>query len=270
MNILIIGCGYIGMPLAKYFVQKGHFITATTHNPTKLKLLSKIAQKSLILKGSDSSEITHLLKENKSIIVTIAADSLEDYEEAYLKTAHSIKHAACHLDEPFMVIYTSRGIVYGDHDGRWVDETASLNSTLDKSKVLIETELTFESLKNLGVKVCILRLAEVYGPSFELSSKAQKIYPASSNFYTNMVHQEDVVRAIAYAHEHKLEGIYNIVDDDHPTRQKLFDKLLEKLNVEKVDWSAKPFLLNNGNRRESNHKIKSEGFEFKYSHRVFE
>jgi nucleoside-diphosphate-sugar epimerase len=262
MNIVILGCGYIGTKLAKHFSNKGHFITTTTHNQKKLEELSKISQKSLILKGTEEGEMSLLLEENKSILLTVAADKLEDFEDAYLKTAQTIKQAAINTDQNLMLIYTSRALVYGDHNGKWVDENSDLLGQSDQAKILIETENVLQSLNKLGWKTCIFRLSEVYGPGRELESKLVNILPAESNFYTNMIHIDDVIAAIDYAYEHRLVGIYNLADDDHPTRKELYDAICSKLKVPKIDWKSDYQMISEGNRRISNHKIKSTGYNF--------
>ena len=87
MNIVIIGCGYLGMEVASIWKKHGHYVTATTRSPEKLDALSKVSQKALILKGNDEDELVPLIANNDLILVTIGADSLDHYESAYLNTA---------------------------------------------------------------------------------------------------------------------------------------------------------------------------------------
>ncbi len=272
MNIAIIGCGYIGFELAKDLVNKKYFVTATTKHSKTLDAVKPIVQKSIILEGSDINEILLILKENDIIILTVGIDKLKDFENTYLKTAQNIKKAALELDTPKMIIYTSKSVIYGDHQGRWVDEDASINAKDDESKILVDTENTLLSLKELNWKVCILRLAHIYGPNRDLTNIMKNLHdhylPGNGSFYTNMVHQKDVVGAINYVIEHQLQGIFNVVDDDHPTRQELSDFLCQKLNINKVEWDPKKADFPDANKRVSNYRIKEAGFSLSIPYKM--
>src|SRR3990167_10643836 len=98
LNIAIIGCGYLGTELARFWKQQGHFMTVTTRNSEKLDPLSKVAQKSVILKGNDEKEFLSLIANNDVLVIVIAADSPEHYESAYLKTSQIIRHLALDMD----------------------------------------------------------------------------------------------------------------------------------------------------------------------------
>lgn len=271
-NIAIIGCGYIGEAVAKDHTGKGNHVTATARTPERLEELSKVAQKSVILKGNDEDEFVPLIANNDTIIVTVAPETVEYYESAYLHTAEIFRRLALEMDLPRNLIFTSSSSVYGDHQGLWVDETSDLLAKDEQSKILIEAEKTYSSLEELGWDVCIFRFAEIYGPEKELSKKvksaASHAVPGEGNRFTNMIHKEDCVAAIHFALRYNLTGIYNLADDDHPTRKELYDQVAEKFNLSEVKWDPTVTSLHGGNKRVSNHKIKKAGYRFIYPQRI--
>jgi nucleoside-diphosphate-sugar epimerase len=273
-NIAIIGCGYIGTEVSAIWKKKGFYVTATARSPEKLDLLTRSAQKCIILKGNDEEEIIPLIANNNLLVITIAADSPEHYESAYLNTAQIMRHLALEMDMPRHLIYTSSTSVYGEHHGQWVDETSELRATSDTAKILIEAEKHYLSLQELGWHICILRLAEIYGPSRELSRRVKQLeghtLPGSGDHYTNMVHKIDCALAIDYAHRHQLEGIYNLADEDHPTRKELYNAISYKFQLPLVKWDPTHTALHTGNKRVSNHKIKAEGFAFRHPIRILD
>lgn len=273
-NIAIIGCGYIGAEVSAIWKKKGYYVTATTRNPDKLELLSRIAQKCTILRGNDEDELVPLIANNDLLLLTIAADSPEHYESAYLNTAQIMRHLALEMDMPKQLIYTSSTSVYGDHHGQWVDETSELRAASEQAKILIEAEKHYLSLEELGWRICILRLAEIYGPGRDLSTRVKQLeghtLPGSGDHYTNMIHKTDCASAIDYAHRHQLEGIYNLADEDHPTRKELYDAISHKFRLPRVQWDPTHTPLHTGNKRISNHKIKSEGFAFRHPIRILD
>lgn len=274
MNIVIIGCGYIGTEIAALFKKKGHHVTATTRHPERLEELSKVAQRCVVLKGNDEDELIPLIVDNDVVIITVAADSPDLYESAYLNTAQIFRHLALEMDSPRHLIYTSSTSVYGDHHGQWVDETSELRATSENARILMEAEKQYLSLEQLGWHVCILRLSEIYGPGRELSSRVKNlegnVLPGTGDHYTNMIHKTDCGYAIDYALRHHLEGIYNLSDDEHPHRKDLYDTVAHMFHLPKVKWDPKHASLHNGNKRVSNHKIKAEGFAFHHPHRILD
>lgn len=274
MKLLIIGCGYIGTGLALFWYNKGHTLTGITHSPKKLKVLNKILNKCIISDAKDENELLVFLKNNEAVVVTLSTDQTSEIEDSYLNTARALKQAATRLNTPKTLIYLSSSALYGDHKGQWVDERSELKTSSDSAKILIETEKVFLSLADLGWTVCVLRVSEIYGTGRELSSQIKELLegenvPKSWDNYTNMIHQEDVMEAIDYALTHKLEGIYNLTDNDHPTRHELYDKICSQLHLPKIEWEnlvAKQ--EKSANKRVSNYKIKAAGYVFRYPNRV--
>lgn len=274
VNIAIVGCGYIGSEAAAMWTRKGNHVTATTRSHERLEELSKVAQKSVILKGNDEDEFIPLIAHNDAILVATAADSPEHYESAYLHTAQIFRKLALEMDLPRDLIYTSSTSVYGDLHGLWVDESSDLQGKSEQAKILIEAEETYMSLEELGWNVCILRFAEIYGPGREIVKKIASLeghpLPGTGEQYTNMVHRSDCANAIHYALRHHLTGIFNLADDDHPTRKELYTQVSEQFHLPAVRWDPSLSSFHGGNKRVSNHKIKKAGYRFMYPHRVFE
>ena len=141
-------------------------------------------------------------------------------------------------------------------------------SQTDQGKVLIQAESLYLSLQDLGWHVAILRLAEIYGPGRELADKVRRGI-GHPEFFTNMIHRDDAAAAILYLSQQDLQGIFNLADDDHPTRQ----ELAEQLSAQQGLLAPTPpegiiQRLHSGNKRVSNHKIKSVGYTFQYPHRI--
>ena len=270
MKIAIIKAGYIGAEISAIWKKKGHQITTTTRYPEKVDHLAKISQKCVILKGTDESELAPLILNNDLILLTMSSD-VEEFEESPLQMAHAIHKIAIDRSAARRLIYTGTTAIYGDHRGMWVDEDSKLKAKTEQGLDLIEAERVLLSLKDLGWHVLILRHAEVYGPGRELTQRLRslqgKTLPGSGKTYTNMVHRYDVTAAIDYALRHHLEGIFNLADDDHPTREELYNQIAEKINLPTIDWDPN-ISWYGGNKRISNHKIKSKGFSFHYSHRT--
>ena len=85
-----------------------------------------------------------------------------------------------------------------------------------------------------------------------------------------MVRKEDVASALDYALRYQLDGIYNLADDEHPTRKELYHEMAQKMNLSDVEWDPSLAGMHSDSKRVSNHKIKAEGFSFLFPSRVFD
>jgi nucleoside-diphosphate-sugar epimerase len=272
LKIAIIGCGYVGRSLADYWKKFGYYITGTTRSKGKLNDILRHCQRAEILYSSDLDKLSQLVNENDIIVLTIGADNPEDYESVYLQTANNLSVCA-KLFPKKKLFYTSSTYVYGDHNGKWVDETSLLLNTTDPGKILIETEKKLLSLDKYGWEVLIFRLSEIYGPDREISKRVKKyqntILSGSGKNYTNMIHLDDIIKCHDYALNHKLEGIYNLTDDDHILRFELYTQVTNKFNFQSIKWDPSVKTQRN-NKRVSNHKIKADGYDFIYPNRIID
>lgn len=273
MKIAIIGCGYIGKALAIKWKNAGHSLTATIQHPKNQEPLIKLIQKIHLIKTFDEESLKPIIEQNDVIVLTLSVDSLNEYEETFLKAAEALSKIAQTTKNPKFLIYTSRTSIYGDQAGKWVDENAPLKPISEADKVLIEAEKILLGLQDYNWRVCILRLAEVYGPEYEVSQKnerlSKEIIDIYQDVFTNMVHLDDVTGLIDFVLNHKLSGIYNLSDDQHPTLKEFLKEIYQVLNLEpKTNWEnkvQKPFI---GNFRVSNHKIKRTGYRLLHPTRI--
>src|SRR3990167_9238789 len=136
MKIAIIGCGFVGIELARKLKEKKHFITATTLKEKKLKDLKNVANKAFILNSKDVELINQIVKENEVIIFSISTNSLKEISSSYLDTILAFKSAIFKNKTRKRIIYLSRTKIYGDHLGKWVDEDAKLLENIYKDKVI--------------------------------------------------------------------------------------------------------------------------------------
>lgn len=273
MNVLVVGSGYLGSKVALEFKRRKDHVTATTRTPARLEEIVKVAQKGVLLPWNpEIDDLLPLIAANDLIVVTIAAGGMESYDSAYRHTAHLFRQIAREIHTPKQLIYTSSTSVYGNHQGKWVDETSDPLASTEQGKILIEAEQIFSSLEEYGWKIAILRLAEIYGPGREISKRLSIIdgrpLPGTGDQYTNMIHVDDCVGAILYIKDHHLTGIYNLSDEDHPTRKQLYEEAAKHFNLTSPQWDPNLTSLHVGNKRVSIHKWQAAGGPLKHPHRV--
>ncbi|MBR8835657.1 MAG: SDR family oxidoreductase [Stigonema ocellatum SAG 48.90 = DSM 106950] len=274
MNVAIIGCGYVGYEVAQYWQQKKCFVvTATTTTPERVPALQAVAQRVAVVQGNDSEGLKSVLKNQDAVLLSVGAKGANAYEQAYLHTAQTLVSVLRQIPSVQQLIYTGTYSVYGDRNGAWVDEESLVAPDNPNAQILSKTEQVLLSANSDNLRVCILRLGGIYGPGRELvkifGRYAGATRPGNGEDTTNWIHLDDIVSAIEFARHHRLQGIYNLVDDAHLTSRELLDQIFEKNNLPKVTWdytqkSTRPY-----NARVSNQKIKDAGYKLIHPQMIF-
>ncbi len=268
MKILLIGTGYVGKAILASWENEKDSFTATTTTESKIDAIQseKCVEKALLLNVNKNTNLSPILETCDVLIVTVAPAKNANYKETYLETALAIKRGLAGRKKAIYIVYTSSTSVYGNHQGALVDEESNRASTLENGKILSQTEDVYLSLSSPLVGVCILRLGGINGPMRTLESRTLKMskkqLEGSGKEVTNHIHLEDIPRAIEFCVIKSLKGIYNLVNDDHPTREELYRKISSLLKVPPPIWKLNRCLTPKTNAKVSNLKIKGAGFTF--------
>lgn len=123
--------------------------------------------------------------------------------------------------------YFSTVGVYGDFGGAWVDETAPTRPVNRRSQQRVEVEQLWRDFAaKRGVPLLVLRLAGIYGPGRSSFDKlregtARRIVKEGQVF--NRIHVDDIGRITALAARQKLDGTFNLSDDEPAPPQDLVE-----------------------------------------------
>lgn len=264
MKLLLMGVGYVGLALAKTLENSSHEIYIVTTSPHKIELFSTLAHKVFLLEHGSDESLKKALDEVDALVVMVAPGVNKSYEDTYLKTASRIQASLKERSKSLHLIYLSSTSVYEGQNTEWVDETTNLAPVSQNTKILAEAETIY--LKH--PTTCILRLSGIYGPDRTLEARAKslsgRLVKGTGNEVTNHIHLDDIVRGILFALEHRLKGVYNLTNESHPTRNELYGRLCEKLNLPPPLWDPSQPSERASSYKVANQKIKSYGFEFKH------
>ncbi len=165
--------------------------------------------------------------------------------------------------------YLSSTSVYGNHNGKWVDEKTEASPTTTRGKKRFSVENLFmESFRKKNFPTHIFRLPGIYGPGRSIIDKFlgdNKRVIKLENHYFSRVHVEDIASAISKSIEIPTPGqIFNVTDDLPCSAHEVAEyasKLLNIKNIEylkisssKINERVKDFYRDN--KRVSNQKIK--------------
>ena len=239
MRTVIIGCGYVGKALAEHW--QGQDLTLTTTRLEKKNQLERLGNV-VILNSADKKKMKAVLTGAMRVVVTVAPKD-QNYS-TYVETAQSVCQS---ISKKAHLVYTSSSSIYGECNGEWVTE----DSPLKGKRELIEAETLYEQLPHHT----ILRLAGIYGPGRELEGFAKRASGKElGDSYCNWIHLDDIVRAIDFVFKNKIEGIFNLCEDEHPKRSELYNPIIQKLGLAPIRWVEGATLF--GNKRVCNKKFR--------------
>lgn len=273
MNVAIIGCGYVGTAIARHWQDNNYYVTATTTTKERVTELEPIVQRVVVTKGDDETILKSVIQNQDTVLLSVAPSrrsfNANSYEETYLRTAKNLVGALQQSSTVKQLIYTGSYSVYGDKEGAWVDEESPIKPANRNGEVLNETEQVLLAASSQDFKVCILRLGGIYGPGRELTKIFSRAFgttrPGTGEDFTNWIHLDDIVSAVAFAEVQKLQGIYNLVCDHPQSSRELLDRLCKRHNLPQVTWNPSTPEVRPYNARVSNQKLKAAGYDFIHS-----
>ncbi len=263
MKIGIIGCGYVGQASGLRWKLGGHLLAVTTRRPERAESLRIVADQIYLL---NSQNLGPFIAQQEALLISIAPDATSTYASTYLKTAQQMAEQVTQAPALQQILYTSSTSVYGDQGGAWVDENCHIIPSHDNAKILYDTEQILLGCSSEKLKICILRLGEIYGPGREIEQRLRRMqhqpFAGTGEAYTNLIHLSDIVSALDFALRNRLNGIYNLCNDFHMPRKLFYQKLCEQEKIPFIQWDPTKPSMHGGNRRVSNQKIKNTGFIF--------
>ncbi len=122
---------------------------------------------------------------------------------------------------PAALVYGSTSGVYGDCQGRWVDETQTVAPDTSRAHRRVHAERALRWFgRSTGVAVHALRIPGIYAPNREGGTprarlaKGTPVLLAEDDVYTNHIHADDLARACLAALWRGLpQRVTNVSDD---------------------------------------------------------
>jgi len=234
MEISILGCGWLGLPLGKYLVENGHSVKGSTTSESKIVLLSEVGIEPFLLEFSpqiESEKLDNFL--NSEVLIICIPPRASKYGEAF--HVQQIESLLEYLPSSSvkLIIYTSSTSVYPDLNREMTEDDKVVDS-----HALIKVE---NLLNNLPQNITILRCGGLMG-----AERIPVKYFAGKTINTgkipvNYVHREDVIQIITMILEKGFwNETFNVVSPEHPIREEIYLKNCEELGFSTPIFEAPP------------------------------
>jgi nucleoside-diphosphate-sugar epimerase len=218
-TLVCLGFGYCARHYVTHFGDRFTRVVGTTRTAGNAAVLSAEAFGNsrvdmLVFDGAPASpDVAAAVNEADALLISAAPGEAGDPVLAAL--GH---HIAAARGLRSVVVLSTLG-VYSDSAGAWIDETAPVvPERARRGRARIDAERAWQALgAQRGVPVAILRLGGIYGPGQNgmrrvLRGVAHRV--AKPGHVSNRIHVFDIAQAIDAALARRVDGIFNIVDDE--------------------------------------------------------
>jgi nucleoside-diphosphate-sugar epimerase len=237
-TISLLGCGWLGFPLAALLLQKNFNVKGSTTTPEKIPVLEKAGIFPFLLNSSEQltgEDITAFFESDILFLSIPFKRSLPD-PKLYQRQISSVLKAV-EKSRIKQVIFTSATSVYPSSlaDAR---EDSVFGADHPRSQVLLDVENML--LNNRSFTTVILRLAGLYGGERQIGKfLSGKVLSDDGSSPVNLIHRDDCLGIISrIIVENQLSGIFNLVSDQHPSQKELYTQAATRMGLPVPQFSG--------------------------------
>lgn len=265
MTVSILGCGWLGLPLAESLLKKDYRVKGSTTTKEKLSSLEQkgIAPYLIRLEPELNCENCEEFWQSDLLVLNIppgrGKENVIDYHTAQiLAVADNIRKS-----EIKRVIFISSTSVYPETPGVVEEKDARQGEAgRDSGEALLQAEQLLQESSEF--ETTIIRFGGLYGydrnPAKYLAGRTNLNRAKAP---VNLIHRDDCIRIIEEIISGNINGeIFNAVSDGHPPREMYYTTVCKALGL-----TAPEFNSDNGKNYKvvSNTKLKKQlGYRFKY------
>lgn len=195
-NLLIVGCGDIGVPLARQLAESGHQVWGLRRNPALLP--SPIVPLAADVTDSESLlPLKTLAFDYVVVTLTPASFSDEGYRTIFVEGLANVLTVLGN-NPVKRLLFVSSTSVYHQDQHQWVDESSTTTPVSFSGRRLLEAE---QLVKSCGIPSTVIRFAGIYGPGRRRLIKQVEAGDGCAEtppLYTNRIHRDDCVGFLAH------------------------------------------------------------------------
>jgi len=232
-RIGIIGCGWLGLPLAKLLIKNGYDINGSTTTETKVSILKQAKISPFLLKFSSegvSGDIESCLSDCETVIINIPPGLRKNPEHDYIQ---QMTHVVKHIETSSIkyVLFISSTSVYKDEESFPIITETSPTSPSKTALQLLDVEALFKNNNNF--KTTVLRFSGLFAedrhPAIFLSGRTDL---KNADAPVNLIHRDDCISIIyTIIKEDHWDTIFNASSSGHPTKKDYYTSVCKRLQI---------------------------------------
>ena len=233
-SILIIGCGDIGLRVAKQ-LSRSHRVFALTSSPSRLQELREVGA-TPIMGNLDKPETLWRLSGLAQTVIHLAPPQNQGNRDCRTRNLLRILSQGSNAVRRF--IYISTTGVYGNHRGEKVSEATPVSPESERAHRRVDAEHALRLWAPAhGVALTILRVPGIYSvdrlPIERIQSQTPALLP-EEDAYSNHIHSDDLARLVCAAVYHgKPQRIINTCDGGETKMGDYFDEVADAFGMDR-------------------------------------
>ncbi|WP_045488238.1 NAD(P)H-binding protein [Vibrio harveyi] len=267
-NILIVGAGWLGAPLAQTLADQGHHVTVTRRSQSRLDELPITSVRTAQLDLSEpraQQKIVELIKQEQierivgSFPPGFRKGNGQEYAQQWQRLVEAAKVSG--VEKLLMVSSTT---VYPNLpvDIREEDATFALAQDnphfSDNARIMLQAE---QYVMDSGIDYAIVRCSGLIGADRHPSRFALRLKQVSRKAPANMVHQNDAVAATAFALNQIENEVVNATTPNTVSKAEFYQAAITQSDLD----IALPPVTETADKRILADKLISLGYQFQFN-----
>ena len=218
-SLLIVGCGYVGQPVARHWLTAGGRVAAVTRGGDSTGKLRELGIEPIESDWLSANSNWGFDAQCVLVAVPHRADERFNAETHVVGLANLLQRMP-NLQR--LVVLSTTG-VYNQNDGQWVDEQSPTHPQRIGPQIALAAEQWLQAHVD-PQRFTSLRLAGIYGPGrVPLLTKLQSQEPLPvSEGFLNLVHLDDIVPTIVTLLSQPAPSSLYVLSDGHPVARRQF------------------------------------------------
>lgn len=204
--ISILGCGWLGLPLARQLVQQGHQIKGSTTSQEKIEVMKSIGIIPYLIKLTEEEPQWVDFLKTDVLVITIPIKEIKPFKYLIKTLASTVK-----------IIYISSTAIYLPSK-----EPINEKNALDAQHPLLAIE---QVIRNSGNPSTIIRLAGLFDQRRHPGRWFANKVLTHPNGPVNLIHLDDCLGIIEKIITHQVwNEIFNACANEHPSRKDFYSR----------------------------------------------
>lgn len=271
-RVAILGCGYVGMALARKLVREGADVVGTSRSPARFAEIEATGARAVQMDAMAPATLRPLVEWEPHVVYDLVRP-LQIGEDRY--TTWGTRNIAQAFSGTAIeaLVYVSSTSVYGRRSGEWTDESTPVEPSSPVGEARVESEtLYLQHHRSDALPVRICRVPGIYGPGRTLRQRLETgAYRRldDEELWVSRIHVDDLAEALVAAWMRGRSGEVYLLCDDEPVTSQEYAELTASLlalplppTVERADireeMTSSGFERRVAARRCSNRRMREE------------
>ena len=237
MRISILGCGWLGLPLAQTLLEQGYSVKGSTTRQEKLARLEDLGIDPYLIRffPEINEDYQADFFDSDVLIVNIPPKRSEEATSEYPRQIASLLQAIKDASVQKLLFVSSTSVY--PNVNRAVRELDTSQDVKASGQALLAAE---QMVRQSGVATTVLRFCGLFGPDRNPGRfLAGKTLDSSGQVPVNLIHLDDCISIIVQILEQNAWGeVFNACADQHPAKEDFYGIAAQRLGFDPPRFAA--------------------------------